>query len=259
MPIITRKEFADLCGDDEKKVNVWISRAKIILTPESKKLINTEDPINALFISDRQLANAGKEPGESVIKKPKIVPKEPKIVTEKPVKQPKSSEKVPNKSVVTAKKQPKEVEKVAKKVVKVIAPTPPPKQNAEIFALSRAKMDQDMQAKAQEMELRDLRIQSEKIRLDKTAGNLLPIDLATGVIERHANSILKTFEKGFERITEIYSNMAGFDPDQRAEFLRECRQELADCVTKAGTKSQEEIEILVDNYSEELMKGQRKA
>jgi hypothetical protein len=238
MPVISRKAFAELCGDTELKINVWISRGKINITPESKKLIDTEDPKNVDFVAEREIANAVKEISKDDTKVSKNVSKTAKTDT-----------KISKKVTKPTTKAPVKPEKKVVKAAKVAAPAPETLPNAAIYAQSQARLDLDTRAKEQQMELKALHIQSEKIRLDKTAGNLLPIDLAAGVIERHANSILKTFEKGFERIAEIYANMAGFDPKARAEFLKECREELAQCVDKAGEKSQEEIDILIDNYS----------
>jgi hypothetical protein len=270
MPLITRKQFAELCGDRPDAIVVWIKRKKIWTVPDNKKLIDTDNPINAAFANERQVFNAAKEMGGAPVKQDKIVAEKPinatkeaKIKPEKPIKPAKIVTKIPKKvtekvgraTKLTLIKPEKPVEK---------GPTPAEIQQKErVLAMqneiAQRRLSQDEAKKAQDMELQALKIQSEKIRLDKTAGNLLPIDLAAGVIERHANTILKTFEKGFERIAELYSNMAGFDPVQRGEFMKECREELSLCVTTAGEQSQNEIDILVDNYSETLMTGQRKA
>lgn len=283
MPLISRKEFAELCGDRLDAINVWIKRKKIWTVPDNKKLIDTDNPINSAFANERQVFNAAKALGTSTlkilpaedlkiknsnkgikvskieIKKPKSVTKLPKSVTKIPKKvtenRAKTTEKVKIKGEMLGKSR-------AEKPDNGLTAAEIQQKNKQIAmqqALAERRLSQEEAAKAQTMELQALKIQSEKIRLDKTAGNLLPIDLAAGVIERHANSILKTFEKGFERISELYSNMAGFGPTEKAEFMKECREELSLCVTTAGEKSQDEIDILVDNYSETLMTGQRKA
>lgn len=259
MPIVSRKDFAEQCGDIIQKINVWITRGKIATVPGNKKQINTDDPVNSYFLAERRAIN-GIE-GEVPVKteKPekadiisKKEPKNSKKATEKPVKIKNIPQKDAEKPVKTAKKEPE-------KPVKPSANPVLEKQLAAKEAIMQRKYDIDVAMKEQSMELRALNIQSEKIRLDKTAGNLLPVDLTSGVIERHANAILKTFEKGFERIAEIYSTMAGFAPGQRSEFLKECRMELGACVTSAGQRAQEEIETLVGNYAETLMRGQKKA
>lgn len=262
MPLISRKEFAELCGDRVDAIVVWIRRGKIDLVPGNKKLIDTDNVKNTMFMQERQVFNTAKQMGQLPVKEVKIAEK-PVKVSNKADKKPKSVTKIPKKITENTAKPAKIAREKAKKpVVKGPKPAEIQQKNKQIAmqqALAERRLSQEEAAKAQNMELQALKIQSEKIRLDKTAGNLLPIDLAAGVIERHANSILKTFEKGFERISELYSNMAGFGPTEKAEFMKECREELSLCVTTAGEKSQDEIDILVDNYSETLMTGQRKA
>lgn len=264
MSIVTRNELTELCSDIRTNIDVWIRRGKIITVEGNKKLIDTENVINALFIQQRQDAHEQKKLLGDVVK-PTVISKSERKVSKKAVKIPKSVTNNPEK-VTKAK-----VEKPGK----AKAPNPE-KFHVEpkaTLAMKRAeakrmndqnlramiKVDQEAQMRQQNIDLAELRIQSEKIRLDKTAGNLLPIDLGLGVIERHANSILKTFEKGFERIADIYANVAGMDPTTRTDFIKECRVELSHCVETAGKSAEAEIDILVDNYAETLMVGQKKA
>lgn len=229
MPILTRKEFAIRAGRLVTAINLDIGRDKLSHLPGNKKLLDTDNPLNAAYIIKWRAEDISDLLGDVVIAP--VKDQLDAIIEHKKAKLP---------------VEPKEIQQKTKQI-------------AAQTARDMRRVDQDMAKKEQDMELQALKIQSEKIRLDKTAGNLLPIDLVTGVIERHANSILKTFEKGFERVAEIYSNMAGFNPAVRAEFLKECRTELADCVKNAGEAAEKEIEILVDDYSETLMVGQKKA
>lgn len=258
MSIVTRNELTELCNDIRTNIDVWIRRGKIITVESNKKLIDTENPINALFIQQRQDAHEQKKLLGGVVK-PVIISKKEAKVSKKADKIPKSVTNIP--------------EKVTKAKVKVAAPEKFHVEPKATLAMKRAeakrmndqnlramiKVDQEAQMRQQNIDLAELRIQSEKIRLDKTASNLLPIDLGLGVIERHANSILKTFEKGFERIADIYANVAGMDPTTRTDFIKECRVELSHCVETAGKSAEAEIDILVDNYAETLMVGQKKA
>ena len=255
MPIVTRKEFAELCGDDEKKVNVWISRLKVLTTQESKKLINTEDPVNATFISDRQIANATKQSGESVPKPNKIVSEKPKNVRETV----KSSEKVPNKKPLKDKKEVKSLVKAAKKVVKVIAPAPTPATNPEIFALSRAKMDQESVKRALEIENLELAKQQKLLFLNKAAGELLPVDLVRGVLTRHADVIMKNFEMDFVKMATVFCNiMAGGDQTMLVQVIKESKEILSKSIERAGNQANEEVAIQVSEFSKKLERGQRR-
>jgi len=222
MSLLSVKQFSELCGDKAKSIETWIARGKVNVNRETgKKLVDTENPVNALFIQQRQDAHAYKKLlGELVM--------------------------------------PVRIEKTFNKMRAEMKPAEAQRMNEQTLRAA-VRIEQETKIRQQNIDLTELRIQSEKIRLDKTAGNLLPIDLAMGVIERHANSILKTFEKGFERIADIYANFAGMDPTTRTNFIKECRAELSHCVETAGKSAEAEIDILVDNYAETLMVGQKKA
>lgn len=255
MAILTRNELTELCSDIRTNIDVWIRRGKIITVEGNKKLIDTENPANALFIQQRQDAHEQKKLLGEVVKSVKINEHKPKdigikIVTKIPKKVTKTA---PVKPIKPAVKAPVE-QKMTAEMKRAEA-----KRMNDQNVRAMIKVDQEAQIRQQSIDLAELRIQSEKIRLDKTAGNLLPIDLGLGVIERHANSILKTFEKGFERIADIYANFAGMDPNTRTDFIKECRVELSHCVETAGKSAEAEIDILVDNYAETLMVGQKKA
>lgn len=269
MQSVTRNELALLCGDRIQAINEWIKRGKIIHLDGNKKLIDTENPVNALFIQQRQEAHEQKKLLGEVVK-PVAIDRKPDKKVSVSVKRPGRPPKDKNKAIA-----PEKTKSIAKepKTSKAKAPEMfhvEPKMTAEMKRAeakrmndqnlrAQIKVDQEAQLRQQVIDMNELKIQSEKIRLDKTAGNLLPIDLGMGVIERHANTILKTFEKGFERIADIYANFAGMDPNTRTDFIKECRIELSHCVETAGKSAEAEIDILVDNYAETLMVGQKKA
>lgn len=267
MPIIARKELAELCGDGITSINKWIERGKLVHVDGNKKLIDTNNPINSLFIDQRKEANEQKK----LLCEVKYVAKSVKSVIEKPKSVSKTSKKILKQAIVKADIKPEKPIKTAKiKAVPIkkepILPAMTAQQRKEEARRMNdqnlraiIKIDQEAKKRQQDLDLQEIRIQTEKMRLDKTAGNLLPVDLALGLIERHANSILKTFEKGFERIADIYANFAGMDPTQRTDFIKECRIELSNCVENAGKSAEAEIDILVDNYAETLMVGQKKA
>ena len=49
MAIVTRKEFAELCGKSTNYINTYITRNQISVIPPDGKLIDTENPLNILF------------------------------------------------------------------------------------------------------------------------------------------------------------------------------------------------------------------
>ena len=49
MAIVTRKEFAELCGKTTNYINNYIIRNQVSVIPPDGKLIDTENPLNILF------------------------------------------------------------------------------------------------------------------------------------------------------------------------------------------------------------------
>jgi hypothetical protein len=126
-------------------------------------------------------------------------------------------------------------------------------------AKDQKKVEQDERKKDLEMENLQLKIQREQLMLDKAAGKLLPIDLVEGVLKRHGNSFLKNFEKGIENIAGMFCNiMVGGDQKYYVRIMEECRAVLAQCIQKAGSDAEQEVDQLVEDYSETLLRGPRK-
>ena len=222
MSLLSVKQFSELCGDKAKSIETWITRGKVISAIKgNKKLIDTNNPVNALFIQQRQDAHAYKKLLGEVVKPVKI-------------------DKTDNK--MTAEMKRAEAQRMDDQNMRALL-----------------KFDQEARKRQLNIDLQELRIQSEKLRLDKTASNLLPVDLVRGVIKTHAHCIFKAFEKGIDRIADIYVNLSGMDPKTRTDFIKECRVALSHCVETAGNSAEAEIKILVDNYAETLMVGQKKA
>lgn len=266
MPIVTRKEFAELCLDDEKKLNVYISRRKVSPIAGNKKLIDTDDPVNAAFISDRITANSVKISGIKPVKAEKPV----KVKAEKPVKEPKKAKVVAEKPVVKSQskpiKEPKIVVKPPKEAkVPIVKVQSQPKvaaipksirvmQEAQTL-VNHKRVELDTQLKVKQLQNAELQIELKQLALNKAAGKLLDVDLVKGVLTRHANSIFKSFEKGCENIASIF---AGSDQQLFVGIMKDLKPELSRCVKDAGVKADEELDILVTEFSETLARGQRK-
>jgi hypothetical protein len=228
MPIVTRKEFAELCGfPDAMQLNVFISRRNVSHLPDNKKLLDTDDPINALFIEAKKAQNAAKLQAVAT-QDVSVIPKS------KRVNKPKTGV------------QPKEVQQKDKQIV-------------EQLQKNQARVDQDMQKKALEIENLELAKQQKLLALNKAAGQLIPVDLVKGVLKRHSDSIIKSFERGIETLlTIIVQTTSGGDPKVHGKFLGMAKKTLSDCIVAAGEMSEEEITILVDEFSQQLNRGQRR-
>jgi hypothetical protein len=84
MAIVTRQEFADLCGDDVKSITVNITRKKIILDDDTGKNIDTKHPLNATFIKKRKAWNNAKKESQALIKSIPVNPRKGKSDEEDP-------------------------------------------------------------------------------------------------------------------------------------------------------------------------------
>lgn len=248
MPLITRKEYAELCGDRPDAIVVWIKRRKIWTVPDNKKLIDTENPINAAFASERQLFNKAKGMGESVPKAAKIVKEKPKSVTKTSKKATESSVKLTESEPKPVKKQPLPAQKPAEIIKK-------DRVLAEQNVIAKAKMDQDFVKRGLEIENLELAKQQKMLQLNKSAGNLLPVDLVKGVVKRHADTVFKTFEKSIERFVSI---ICGSDQEVYVKHLATVKDILSKTIAEAGALADQEILILINDFSETLARGQKK-
>lgn len=258
MPLITRKEFADLCGDRHDAITVWIKRGKIWTVPDNKKLIDTDNPVNAVFASERQVFNAAKVMGQRVQVKVKNAEKQVKV-SKKSDKNPETFTKIPKE---VTEKVGRPIKYALEKANKTVIPVPKPaeirqkeRHLAEQNLVAKARMDQDYNKKALEIENLELAKQQKMLQLNKSAGNLLPVDLVRGVLKRHGDTFFKTFEKSIERFISI---ICGSDQETYVKHLANVKDILSKTIADAGKLADEEILILVNDYSETLARGQKK-
>lgn len=250
MPLVNRTQFAELCGwfgDDVKKLNVYISRGKVSVSLANKKLIDTENAKNSAFISQWVMANGLKAKG---------------IDIPRPSKESKAEKPKPIVKTGSANLPAPSSPGVTRPVVRP-EPSAQPKEIKRKEAYQQAKdqqyADLEVEKKEKEMQMLDLKIQREELLLNKSAGQLLPIDLVTGILKRHAGVFLKNFEKGCDNIASIYCNiMAGGDPKMLVRISEHMKKELSTCVLNAGRDADQEVDILVDEFSQTLLRGQRK-
>lgn len=261
MPLISRKEFAELCGDRLDAINVWIKRKKVWTVPDNKKLIDTDNPVNATFANERQVFNAAKALSSGVSKVIEIDEVKAKN-SNKAIKVSKNEIKKPE----SVSKSPKSVTKIPKKVTdngeKTTVKEPKPaeirqkeRQLADQKVVAKARMDQDYNKKALEIENLELAKQQKILQLNKSAGNLLPVDLVKGVLKRHGDTFFKSFEKSSERFLSI---ICGSDQETFVKHMAKMKEIFSDAIQDAGKQADAEILILVNDYSETLARGQKK-
>jgi hypothetical protein len=248
MAEVSRQEFADMCGDDVKILNVYINRNKVIVTnsKDKSKAIDTTHPLNKAFIKQRKESNKLKAETKQIIAalpKAAVHPRQHILPKDDPDPDDIDSEQMPDSLT--------------------------PEAMMALFAGNkggrRGKSDSDelggmqkwilMKIKG-DAELVTLKVEREELLLQKTAGKLLPVDLVTEVHRRYATHIFNHFESGIETIAVKFCEiMAGGDKALYARALDDCRALLTSCIQSAGKDVDEDIKRLVYDFSEKKRLG----
>lgn len=273
MPLLTRKEFAELAGLDVLAINRDFKRGKLSHLPGNKKLLDTDNPINAAYVAKHRdgvvvkpveitesvpkVVKSGADIPKTVLKSPKAVLKITKKVTEKQAKPPKIVPVEPEKKVKTPAKKPEKFHVEPKQVkshqVKF------DKALLEQNARDQLRVDLAYTVQQRTLEKAELDIKIKQLNLDKVAGELLPVDLVRGVLSRNGSSFIKSFEQGIENIATIMCEvMAAGDPTMRPRIIGEMKALLSKCIKDAGGMAEREVTTLVDDYSQTNYRGQKK-
>lgn len=247
MPIVSRKEFAKMCGDDVKYLNVYINRGKVTKHDDKGKFVDSDNPLNAEFLGKRRSDNSLRSGYEEYNPSPEEL-KVSGTVKKQKEKGPKEKQKS---AAVKPPKPVKEPVKVSKKEITIA--------ESVIRERDRERVSQEMLRKSKDLELVQINIEKARLLLDKSAGKLLPIDLVTEVHKRYARSIFVNFQHACENIASKYCQiMAGGNPEMYTRIFEETMKELTRCIGQAGVESTEDIEQLIDEYSESRARGERK-
>lgn len=217
MAIVSRKEFAEMCGDDVKQLNVYIARKKVMLHTDGKN-IDTEDVINLLFKKQRQEHNKAKK---SEIELVKHVTKNPR-------------------SNIDEEKSDNIDAAIIKEVFKDVGEN---NSAGGMQALLLKKLRGDA-------EYATVRAEKEKMLLAKTAGELLPIHLALDAHKIYMRSIVISFETAIENIANKFCHiMANGDMEMYTQIVEASRIELHRCVQDAGGETNRDIENLIKEFT----------
>jgi hypothetical protein len=237
MALVTRKEFAEMCQTTADAIVTYIRRNKITIVGTDTRCIDPKDPLNVAFLANKLAKKVGKKPEK---------PKKEALSAEIPDNSDRKKAGRPLKGQEKPKLKPAEIRK---KEVEL----------EEKRKISQYRVDQDVQKKGLEIENLELAKQQKMLQLQKAAGELMPVDLVVGVLKRHADSINKSFEKGLESlITVMTHELAAGNALAYGKYLGLAKQTLSDCIKKAGKSADEEVDILVDEFSQTLNRGQRR-
>jgi hypothetical protein len=239
MAIVSRQEFAEMCGIDPAILRVNIQRKKVIVSGEGGKTIDTDNPINKAFKQKQKaIVVAKKEEKEVIARIPKAQPFKIREADNEDQEDDTPEALTPEAMMALfagnkgGRRGKGDDEKLG---------------GMEKWILMKIKGD---------AELVSLKVEREELLLQKTAGKLLPVDLVTEVHRRYATHIFNHFESGVESIAMKFCEiMAGGDKTLYTRALDDCRALLTTCIQKAGKDVDEDIRRLVYEFSDKKRLG----
>lgn len=241
MSDVNRKIFAELAGLSSGNLSNYIKRGKII--PNDDGTIDTEFELNKIFLENRKKLKEEKDnlkPKEEVIQdlpfledvmeEVEIEP-EPEPILE-PQVFPQKKEKKPSKLLLPVKEK--------------VAATPPveiilngEKVNAKELALRKQvadvlKVERDAEKK--------------KLEIEKLQGKLMPIELVEQILSINLNTVFKEFEASI--FSQVQMFIPSNDREEIATATEKIRFSLADVIEKAREESADQIEAIINDYSQ---------
>ena len=241
MSDVNRKIFAELAGLSSGNLSNYIKRGKII--PNDDGTIDTEFELNKIFLENRKKLKDEKDNPkpkkeviqdlpflEDVMEEVEIEP-EPEPILE-PQVFPQKKEKKPSKLLLPVKEK--------------AAATPPveiilngEKVNAKELALRKQvadvlKVERDAEKK--------------KLEIEKLQGKLMPIELVEQILSINLNTVFKEFEASI--FSQVQMFIPSNDREEIATATEKIRFSLADVIEKAREESADQIEAVINDYSQ---------
>ena len=241
MSDVNRKIFAELAGLSSGNLSNYIKRGKII--PNDDGTIDTEFELNKIFLENRKKLKDEKDNPkpkkeliqdlpflEDVMEEVEIEP-EPEPILE-PQVFPQKKEKKPSKLLLPVKEK--------------AAATPPveiilngEKVNAKELALRKQvadvlKVERDAEKK--------------KLEIEKLQGKLMPIELVDQILSINLNTVFKEFEASI--FSQVQMFIPSNDREEIATATEKIRFSLADVIEKAREESADQIEAIINDYSQ---------
>lgn len=236
MALVSRTEFAEICGVSTGYVNMYVKRKKITVLPTGQ--IDTENPLNIAF-KRNLIANRNKGVREKrIIEKKKVEIKE------------------------SIEKQIAEQYKDIVQTVEVFTPKETPKQRKQREKQNESDAEAlswDLRKKIADTLKAERSAEKEQLAVEKLMGNLMPVDMVEQITRVNTQDIFKSFENELVNLGSIYCDiLAGGDRDKLAELIKKIRQKLEFVIQKTEKSSLQEIENVIQDYAEVRSRGEKK-
>lgn len=230
--IISRKDFADLCGKEVSYINVYISRGKIVTTPDDKGKIDTDNALNKLFKKRCKDAEKKKKEKEKIQQKKKV-------------------EKKKVEKIDTGKLYDEVVEKISKEAAK--------EANDKQNEVSEDVVSWDLRKKIADALKAEQQAEKERLNVEKLMGNLMPVDLVQQIITINIQDIFRTYDQDIVNQASIFCDiMAGGDRTKLAQVIAKLRTHLEHIIQKVEKSAAKEVENVIKEYSQTRSRGEKK-
>ena len=245
MSDVNRKIFAELAGLSSGNLSNYIKRGKII--PNDDGTIDTEFELNKIFLENRKKLKEEKDnpkPKEEVIQDLPFLEEVMEEVEIESVPE-LNPEPILEPQVFPQKKE-KKPSKLLLPVKEKVAATPPveiilngEKVNAKELALRKQvadvlKVERDAEKK--------------KLEIEKLQGKLMPIELVEQILSINLNTVFKEFEASI--FSQVQMFIPSNDREEIATATEKIRYSLADVIEKAREESADQIEAIINDYSQ---------
>ena len=230
MSLVSRKEYAAISKTKVSNVNVYVKRGKVII--EDNGLVDTENPINKMATNNWIKLHFEKEEKERIDSLRR-----------------EAQEKVQSKNEINGYEKP-QIEKAVKRGRKPKSKVD--KHTEELLSLDQRKKQADVLLQERKAEL-------EKLKLDKMAGKLIPVDLVFQVLNIHNKSIFATFQSDVENLASIFCEiLAEGDRSKLSDVTQKISEKLIETVNKSKELAEMELDNAVSEYAETRSRGERK-
>lgn len=133
------------------------------------------------------------------------------------------------------------------------------KANTQVDIKSQQIVDDAARKKKADADLQEYRAAHEKLKMDKLAGKLIPVDLVFQILNIHNKSIFSTFQSDAENMASVYCEiLAEGDRRKLAEITDKLSTVISDAVNKSKDLAEIELENAIAEYSQTLNRGQRR-
>jgi hypothetical protein len=247
MAKLTRKEFAAMCHTSCQIINTNVSRGNLVV--EFKK-INTENAQNKAFFDRYQNKYDEDRKSTSQIYNEVVGGVKKKQPKNKSVNKPKESAKKRGSKKINSKTNNESENKSENN--NEDSPSAADLKSQEV-------MDWTLRKKQADAELVEYRAEHERLKIEKMAGKLIPVDLVFQILNIHNKSIFSTFQSDAENLASVYCEiLAEGDRNKLAEITDKLSTIINLNVEKSKNLSQMELDNAIEEYSETLNRGQRK-